>query len=294
MRRTTTDGPIRAHVPRSRSAAIVIALTLALVCSSAGLADPLPSASPAAAPATLLCPIKAIVTTVPAHSDEALLTLWSDETAGYATGTIFLYANGKRYAVSFANAVAANSSDVHHLPTPIVIALDTPAPIESAYVSKLDAQACAIHNPYVEDTSAPDHQPVKHSGKRKGPQFSPDWIDNWKTITAQADAMKPLVVSDGVPVDEPHCAKPFVAPSTTYSEPAIIPPQQGRLQVEIPVALEIDERGTPIAVRVLISSRNAAYDRAALVATARSRFAPRIYRCEPVTGDYLFFVEFDS
>jgi hypothetical protein len=37
-----------------------------------------------------------------------------------------------------------------------------------------------------------------------------------------------------------------------------------------------------------------AHDQAAIIAAGQSRYAPQIYRCNPISGDYFFIVEFEK
>jgi TonB family protein len=63
---------------------------------------------------------------------------------------------------------------------------------------------------------------------------------------------------------------------------------------EVAFKVDVNADGSLRAVRVEKSSRLKPVDRAAFESVARSQFAPQIYRCTPVSGDYMFYVKFQA
>lgn len=60
------------------------------------------------------------------------------------------------------------------------------------------------------------------------------------------------------------------------------------------IAVALDTTGAVADVRVYQSSRSKELDNAALDAARHSRYAPAVFRCEPVAGAYLFRAEFNG
>lgn len=256
-----------------------------ILLGSTALADTAPTAAASAE----TCPLSVRVYKLDGHGDEAAFALWSDGAAGTATGTILAYAADRRYRIGFANAVAADERDTRVLPTPIVIRFAAPTHVDSAYVETLGGGTCAIHEPYVAPRLST--AVVRHTKTRS--KVYPDWSRALQTFRAQAAAAPASAAPAGESVEPPACERPYVYSSTTKAV-AVVPPagQPVPFNGEVAIKVDIAADGTMRAERVEATSHQQAYDRAALASAAESRFAPQIYRCIPVSGDYLFYVLF--
>jgi TonB family protein len=267
-----------------RHIAAVLALLLAL--SGVCVADVLPTTAPAE-PA--LCPIGLRVDKVKDHDDELVFSLWSDDEAGKATGTFVLYAGTQRYRIAFAEAVAADVRDTKIEPTPIVVQFSPGTQVESGYIASLNGDPCLVHSPFVKSSL---QTYVQTYGPSSGTLVYPDWAAALKTFFADASAMSPLVASDPEIVDAPSCARPYVMAYTRTPSSAITPPGFNFFDGDVDIRVAVAAIGDLLGMRIDKSSRQKPIDAAALAAAARSRFAPQIYRCNPVTGNYIFVVAF--
>lgn len=241
--------------------------------------------TPAPAAASEYCPIHLHVDALKGHDDEVALTLWSDEEAGKATGTIILYAGKSRYRIPFVDAIAADIRNSRIPPTPIVVRIG-PTRVDSGFVGSLDGGDCQIKNPFVR---SPLQTFVQRYGA--GPLgIYPDWTKTMEDLLLRAAETPPLPTPEAESVDAPECARPYVGAYTKLAATVSSPENTFGGSVVVNVAIADD--GKLLGVRIDKSSSRKAYDRAALGATARSKFAPQIYRCNPVRGNYLFIVTF--
>jgi TonB family protein len=276
------------HILRSAA----LGTTLAFLLTTLGSAQNAPDGG--TAPATTpqpprLCPLSVRVYTLDGHDDEAVFALWSDKNAGVASGTIAVYAGDRRYRIGFLNAVAADDRNTKELPTPIVLRFSGPTHVDSAYVESLSDGDCTIHEPYV--TSEKETYAARY-GKSKTAVY-PDWSQAMATFMAQAAAKPPLDAPAGEIVAAPACSKPYVMAYTTKPVAAAAPAGE-MFNGEVAFKVDVNADGSLRAVRVEKSSRLKPVDRAAFESVARSQFAPQIYRCIPVSGDYMFYVKFEA
>lgn len=241
-------------------------------------------AQPAAAG---LCPLGVRVDQLPERDDEAVFSLWADDRAGRATGTLVMYAGNLRYRIPFAAAVAADNRNTKVLPTPIVVRFARATRVDSAYVASLNDAPCIIRNPFVRSALQGNTEAY---GSDDGSVY-PNWSKAWRTFLELAAAAPALPAPDAEAVDDPACAQPYVTAHPTNAVTPVTPdhtPYDGR----VVIALAIDTDGSLLGLRVEKSSRLPEVDAAAVDAARRSRFAPQIYRCDPVTGATLFDVRF--
>jgi TonB family protein len=261
-----------------------IAFCAALFVAISSIASAQTAAPAASAPQ--FCPISVSVREIKGHDDEAVFTLWADDTAGRATGSIAAYAGNLLFHVTFINVVAADDRDTGHPPTPIVVRFDAPTRIDSAYVTSLAGGDCPIHSPFVRAELANyprnPHRPVS---------VYPSWTKVMQTVLSQAAALTPAPAGTPETVEAPACAKPYVAASAVRAVPPISPLGNSYSGV-VAIDLAVSESGSVLGTRVDKSSRQKFVDEAAVTAAAESRFAPQIYRCQPISGTYLFFTKF--
>ncbi len=112
-----------------------------------------------------------------------------------------------------------------------------------------------------------------------------------QAVLSQAAALTPAPAGTPETVEAPACAKPYVAASTVRAAPAISPPGNTYSGL-VAIDLAVSESGSVLGMRVDRSSRRKSVDEAAESAAAQSRFAAQIYRCQPISGNYLFFAGF--
>jgi TonB family protein len=234
------------------------------------------------------CAITVYAYAIPGREDELAFGLWSDDVEGNATGSIVAYVSGKRYTIPFENALATDKRKQNSLPTPIVVRFETPVKFESAYVGSLAGGDCAIHAPYTgEPETAVSFKPQRNP-------IYPDWSAMWPVFIAQANAQTPLPAPLGEPEASLTCSTPYAPARTKSTEPAHTPHDGGPWfagTIFVKVAITAD--GSTLALRVEKSSRVKAYDESAVIAAAQARYVAQIYRCAPVSGDYLFIVQFE-
>ena len=102
-----------------------------------------------------------------------------------------------------------------------------------------------------------------------------------------------LTLANPQPVPPTTCARPYAAATVKYAaEPATpaIAAQQGILGT-VYVVVVLDDRGVPQAARI-VTSPSAVLNNASLGAAMRSEYTPEVFRCSPVTGGYVFGIEF--
>jgi hypothetical protein len=267
-------------------------LALAALCGSTVVPNAAQASAPAApgaaAQASQYCPLHVRVYALKDAADELAFTLWSDDAAGAASGNITAYVNGGRYTIPFTDVVAVDERDAKALPKPIVVKFDGPARFESAYVGTLEGGDCDVHAPFV-------RKPLATIGLAEDTKISifPDRSREWPAFLAQAATVTPIPAPAPVSEEQPACAKPYVPASTTQYVPPIYPNGINEFFAgDIVIKLALGEDGKITAMRMDKSSRDKAYDRAAALSVAQSKFAAEIYRCKPVTTDLYFDVKF--
>jgi TonB family protein len=274
-----------AHVHRLTGAGILSCVLILTAGSPAQAQTPSPSEPSAKPSGNLICPISIRYYRLPGNDDVAVFGLWTDGAAGKATGSFVVYGSGRRYVFPFADAVAADDRNVRFPPTPIVLRFPPPFRFQGAYVNSLNGSPCPIHEPAVRSISATDIARVPKV------QVYPDWRDAMRDFFAEAAAVTPADAPAGVPVDPPACKTPYADAYTKHAEKAETPYANGYAGYVV-VKLEIGPDGKLTGMRIDKTSHSAAFDEAAAEAVRESTFAPQIFRCEPVSGDYLFYVNF--
>jgi TonB family protein len=88
------------------------------------------------------------------------------------------------------------------------------------------------------------------------------------------------------------CARPYSDPQATRADPVEVPRAALDLRITgtVRVLVSLDDRGTPVATRIL-SSPSAVLNAAAQTAAKRSSYQPEIFRCESVPSAYIFSIE---
>lgn len=238
--------------------------------------------------ATDYCPLHVRVYALPGLADELAFTVWSDDVAGAASGSITAYVNGGRYTIPFKDLTAVDERDGKSLPKPIVVKFDAPAQFESAYVGSLEGGDCAVHAPFV-------RKPLMTAGLIEDTKVFvfPDRAKDWPAFLAQSAAMTPLPAPAPVPEEKLTCAKPNVDASTANYVPPVYP-DKSKLDFngDIIVKLALANDGKVDAMRIDHPLSDKAFELAAAVTVGKSKFAPQIYRCKPVTTDYYLAVKF--
>lgn len=234
------------------------------------------------------CAVGVRAQTLKGHNDEVVLSLWADDNPARATGTIAVYQGNTRYSIPFTGAIAADQRNTSVLPTPIVVHFDSAAKVDSGYVAALDGTPCLIHNPFVRNGLEMYHPMY---GPPLRTRIYPDWTKAWNAFLELAALAPPVSPSASETVDAPACAKPYVMAYTAHAFAPETPPENF-FSGPVAIKLAVGTDGGLLALRVELSSRFPRYDAAAVDAVERSRFAPEIYRCAPVTGDYIFYVVF--
>jgi hypothetical protein len=271
---------------------------LALIAGPAA-ADDLTSASPLPLPAATdtptpltYCPSHVDVDEIKGHPDEALFTLWSEVEAGQSTGSIVFYSETERYEVLFVNAVLADIRKTAVLPTLIVVKFPY-KDIESAYIGSLLGNDCPVHAPY-ERSGLSKYVRNSYNDNPYGPggPIYPSWKEIWNQLFAEAATRTPLEVSPSEPVPPPSCAIPY-RDAYTVAAPEYGSPPGIKRGTWVAVQLELSRVGSILDLRVDHSAGDKDADAIALAVTARGKFAPPIYRCEPVSGAFLFILHFD-
>jgi TonB family protein len=242
--------------------------------------------SPSTPPPAAYCPISVRLDAIASRENDVAFSLWADDVAAKATGTLVVYAGTRRYRIPFGGAVAADPRNTAILPTPIVVHFDTATTVDSAYVASLDNIDCLIHSPFLRSRT-PELVPFTFPLERR---TYPDWSKPWKAFLELAGDAPELGAPSAETIEAPNCAKPYARAYTTH--PAIPAPNQSPYRGEVVVRVTIAGNGSLLGLRVDKSSHVALADAIAVDATARSQFAPQVYRCAPITGVYLFVVEF--
>lgn len=243
-------------------------------------------ATATASPAEVPCSVTAGYSSIKARPNDVIFTLWSDDEAGLATGTLDFYVGNNRYTVPFTDAVAADYRSSKHQPTAIGVHFDAPTTADSAYVATLDGKPCPIHEPFVSQRiqigqlpEDPDETIVNNF---------PKWKPILDGIAAAAQTM-PAPAPELVAA--PACDHPYVHSKTTW-DGDVRRPIGGTMTGLVYVTVAIRSDGSLAGTRVDAGFRESAYNIAATQAAKKSRFAAEIYRCEPVSGVYHYLVYF--
>ncbi len=237
--------------------------------AGAFLAMPAPAGAQAAAPVT--CPIE--VSSV-FRVDRAgttygfvLSTPLATQTAG---GRITVYAGSSRYVLPFENATVAGAGEGQRA-RPVFYRFAAPTPVESAYVSWLDGSDSGPCDPFEPWEAA------LHPSPR---------------LASDPDAS---VLAKPAPPPEPaepvSCAAPSVPSGVTTYATVYRPPVAAPKGSAVTVKVILDTRGAVVSATVQ-NSDDPGLDATAIDAAQRTIFHPRIYRCRPAGGAYLFIVQF--
>ncbi|MFN2529003.1 MAG: energy transducer TonB [Candidatus Baltobacteraceae bacterium] len=131
---------------------------------------------------------------------------------------------------------------------------------------------------------------------------------NWLSVAGGGGAMGAQEMRKyGVPQDAWHafgiadpaadaCAKPSKDVTLVQAATPDYPHSARALHlgaVDVIISVTIDAKAEVIGSSVVQSSGNADLDRAALVAARQSTYSPKIVNCSPVTGTYMFRVNFN-
>jgi len=94
----------------------------------------------------------------------------------------------------------------------------------------------------------------------------------------------------------PTCATPYRDATVTNAQMPDYPAIARRLgnTGTVVVIVGLSTAGAVSSASVLVSSGSPYLDAAALEAARKSRYAPQIFRCEPISGHYLFRADFSS
>ncbi len=122
------------------------------------------------------------------------------------------------------------------------------------------------------------------------PNAGPDGIPGAQGSAPIADA------TTGAATTGPMCSSPNADASVIDPMSPAYPDSARDLGlglVSVAVQVTIDAHGRVVDARIFRSSNNAAIDQAALRAARGSTYAPRIAKCAPVDGTYLFNADFE-
>jgi hypothetical protein len=271
-------------IPGRSARAVAFGAALALFASAVCGA---PAPASAATDAALFCPIRVDVNRVIGHPDETLFTLWTYASAGTATGTLVAYAGGLRYRIPFVAVVAADLRDPKTPPTPIVVRLPAAEDVASAYVAMLNGSDCEIHDPFISGALLGG----KFADGNPGEGPYPGWRVAWQAVSKAASQAAPLTVN-GETDSPPACAEPYAAAFTRRAVPPSAPFDAN--PGEVVVVVSISATGALLGERadVIFGNVDKVQQQAALAAAAKAQFAPAVYRCTPVSGLYLYLVDF--
>jgi hypothetical protein len=264
--------------------AVAVAITFSLAVPTLSAADPVaPAVSATAMP---ICPVRVSVDQYKERPDTALFTIWSDDDAGYVSGSIAFYVGTALYRLPFTHIIAANYWKLGISPTPLLVKFTGPTTIDSAYFESLEGAACPIHSPWVNYAAISG----KQTGKPSGFRYGPDWS---KTLADLAKNAGAITAPAPEAVAAPACATPYAAARiVTPWRPET--PEVFNLSwtgsVVVTVAIRPD--GSVAGTRADRPSPETMYTNSALNSAARTRYAAGVYRCEPVSGTYLFIVQF--
>jgi hypothetical protein len=243
-----------------------------------------------AAASTAPCAVTVWVSTIAKHPDELVFTLWTWERATRTSGEIIVYAGGLRYSIAFSDTTVADRGDAGRLPTPIVVRFPANTAIESAYVGCVEATPCPPYAPYLGPQLTHDGAPG--DVRRDAP--NPKWAKAWPAYVKLVADASPLPAPAGDVVETLTCSTPYAPGRTVEAAPAISPAFEPRSTGIIDVWLATAPDGSVLQERVYRNSAalDGAYQSAALRAAGAARFAPQIYRCNPIGGEYKFRVIF--
>ena len=93
---------------------------------------------------------------------------------------------------------------------------------------------------------------------------------------------------------QPHCSAPYVPASVTNAMPAESPEEADGATGQARVKVDLSAAGAVLGVSIYTSTGNPLLDRAAMRAARASTYKAETRDCEPVSGSYLFNVDFQN
>ena len=260
----------------SLPAAALAAAVLSFVPPLAAKAEPLPSPAPTT-PAAVLCNVVVgLIEPIDpdgsgASSRYGLALYAADSDIATASGAIAVFSAAKRYNVSFQDAKALSPGS-QAARTPLVVEFSEPVRIERATVVSLSGPnggACAPFTAW------------------NPPQYAGDEPNAQRIATTSVNAML-LQASAGTPISAQRCAGTDAPP--TVIQPAHVggPGYAWSRDLNVDVAIVIDDDGSVGGATIYRSSGVAAFDLIVLAQARDSTYAPGILRCRATGGIYLF------
>lgn len=261
------------------STMLLVAMCMSLAAAGgAAQSTPVPTPSPAA---ITDCPLSTSVREVDDTHTRYAVSFRALET-GRASGTVALWARGRRYDVPFRNVVALDSRDRISPETAFVVRFPGPTALEGAVVTAID-----------EDGTLRPCDPWFAPwvpGPRSGPdgRTSDERTADDRFLTRARAA---VAIDAPLPVNDPTtCTTPNRPGRTVY---AVEPDRPSPVLSGYVVVMVLLDPADKIAdARIQRSSGNLALDNVALRAARGSEFQGQIFRCRHVMGGYLFSVEF--
>jgi hypothetical protein len=103
-----------------------------------------------------------------------------------------------------------------------------------------------------------------------------------------------LTLTNPVPAEPAHCARPYAPPTVEQAFEPITPFAASAAEAEgtVRVAVALDEHGLPRFSRI-VSTANGLLNRPATNSAMRSTYSPAVFRCIPVPSGYEFAVQFN-
>jgi len=166
------------------------------------------------------------------------------------------------------------------------------AAVESAYVEPLGADGAStipcVYNHYLVQSRA-ETIALPYYKQR--------------TLLAESDAAT-VHYSKGVQLEHatfradvspPDCKQPYAEPKLLRANPPTYPELARRDGVTgmAQVLVELDNTGKPLSAAVAKSANNNDLDSAAELAALTSTYAPQLFRCQAIAGDYVFRAQFE-
>src|SRR5579862_7579022 len=93
---------------------------------------------------------------------------------------------------------------------------------------------------------------------------------------------------------QPKCSAPYVPASVTNEMPAESPEEANGATGQARVKVDLSATGAVLGVSIYTSTGNLLLDRAAMRAAKASSYRAETRDCEPVSGSYLFNVDFQN
>jgi len=266
-------------------ALILFAIALAFVPRASSAAQTSASESPVPAH----CPIY-VHLRYPNDTNDGSVAffLLTDEDAGKATGSILAWVGDKRYRIPFADALVAKMGDTTPDsldPTPLYYQFPRGTHIEGAYVAELGSAPCPIWDPLWDPE--PDKQyPLDFS------KMNPRTAAYWERVRASTPRPAPA------PDDDPATCKTPYAVAHRFDDTEFRAHRyynaKASLGRKVIVGVLLDEQGGVRGVRLIKGSVIAGLNQDALGSVAHVKFAPQIFHCTPIGGEYAYEIDYDD